>query len=120
MDHPNNDPQDQDVDSAGILIVDEHPENRATLIEILTPCNYRLMEAESAQEALSRLFSDDFAVLLIDIVMPQMNGFELASVIKEHELTATIPIIFLISETVDVKQIYKNTKAEQLIIWSSL
>jgi CheY-like chemotaxis protein len=66
------------------------------------------VEAESAQEALTQLFAGEFAVLLIDVAMPQMNGFELASVIKKHEHTATIPIIFLITETVDVKQIYKK------------
>lgn len=108
MDHPNNAPQDQDVGSAGILIVDEHPENRATLIEILTPCNYRLVEAETAEKSLRRLFAEDFAVLLIDVAMTQMSGFELASVIKKHEPASTVPIIFLITESVDVKQIYKG------------
>ncbi len=111
MDHPNNDPQDQEFDRAGILIVDENPEDRAALIEIFAPCNYRLEEVKSAQEALARLHSDEFAVLLINVVMPQMSGLELASIIKKHEPAGTIPIIFLITENIEVKQIYKNYRS---------
>ena len=84
MDHPNNGPQDQDFDRAGILIVDENPESRTALVEILAPCNYRLEEVKSAQETLTRLHSDEFAVLLIDVFMPQMRGLELASIIKKQ------------------------------------
>jgi PAS domain S-box-containing protein len=111
MDHPNNGPQDQDFDRAGILIVDENPESRTALVEILAPCNYRLEEVKSAQETLTRLHSDEFAVLLIDVVMPQMSGLELASIIKKQEPAGIIPIIFLITENIDVKQIYKSYRS---------
>jgi len=104
MDHPDNNLQDQNFNSAGVLIVDDNPESRSALVEILATSNYRLVEAESTQEALNRLRSDEFAVLLIDVAMKQISGLELASV------TSAIPIIFLTTESVDVKQIYRCHK----------
>ena len=78
---------------ASVLIVDDHEENRAALKAILAPAGYRLVEADSGREALLRLLDGEFAVLLIDVVMPGMNGFELASAIKERERTANVPIV---------------------------
>jgi len=106
MDHPNNGPQD--INRAGILIIDDNPEKHTDLIEILAPFNYRLQEVKSAQEAISRLRSDEFVVLLIDIAM--ISNLELALVIMEHEQANAIPIIFLTSETVDLKAIYEYGK----------
>ena len=56
---------------------------------------YRLVRAESADEALLALMADEFAVLILDIHMPGMNGFELAQMIKGRKKTAWVPIIFL-------------------------
>ena len=56
---------------------------------------YRLVRAESAEQALLALFVDEFALLILDIRMPGMTGFELAQMIKERKKTAEVPIIFL-------------------------
>jgi PAS domain S-box-containing protein len=78
-----------------VLIVDDHQENRTALRALLSSPDYRIIEAGSGIEALRCLLEEEFAVLLIDVVMPEMNGFELAKAIKERERTATVPIVFI-------------------------
>src|SRR5262245_58490800 len=56
-----------------ILVVDDHPENRTALRAILSSPDYRIVDAGSGAEALLRLLEEDFAVLLIDVVMPDMS-----------------------------------------------
>jgi PAS domain S-box-containing protein len=90
-----------------ILVVDDHAENRTALRAILSSPDYRIVEAGSGAEALLRLLEEDFAVLLIDVVMPDMSGFELAAAIKERQRTAAIPIVFLIAEAIDVDLAFK-------------
>jgi CheY-like chemotaxis protein len=85
-----------------ILVVDDHPENRTALRAILSSPDYRIVEAGSGAEALLQLLDEDFAVLLVDVVMPDMSGFELAAAIKEREKTAAIPIVFLTAQATDV------------------
>ena len=91
-----------------ILVVDDHPENRTALRAILSSPDYRIVEAGSGTEALLRLLEEDFAVLLIDVVMPDMSGFELAAAIKERERTAAVPIVFLTAQATDVDLVYKG------------
>ena len=91
-----------------ILVVDDHSENRMALRAILSSPDYRIVEAVSGAEALLRLLQEDFAVLLIDVVMPDMSGFELAAAIKEREKTAAIPIVFLTAQATDVDLVYKG------------
>jgi PAS domain S-box-containing protein len=78
-----------------ILIVDDEPRNLAVLEAILDDPGYRLVRAGSAQEALLALLVDEFALLVLDIRMPSVTGFELAQIIKERKKTANVPIIFL-------------------------
>jgi PAS domain S-box-containing protein len=78
-----------------ILIVDDEPKNLTVLETVLDRPDYRLVRAESADQALLALISEEFALLILDIRMPGMTGFELAQVIKERKKTAQIPIIFL-------------------------
>ena len=91
-----------------ILVVDDHPENRTALRAMLSSPDYRIVEAGSGAEALFRLLEGDFAVLLIDVVMPDMSGFELAAAIKEREKTAAIPIVFLTAQATDVDLVFKG------------
>ena len=91
-----------------ILVVDDHAENRTALRAILSSPDYRIVEVGSGAEALLRLLEEDFAVLLIDVVMPDMSGFELAAAIKERERTAAIPIVFLTAEAIDVDLAFKG------------
>ena len=78
-----------------ILIVDDEPRNLAVLESILDDPGYRLVRAGSGDEALLALMADEFALLVLDVQMPGMSGFELAQMVKERRKTASIPIIFL-------------------------
>ena len=78
-----------------ILIVDDEPKNLTVLEVVLDDPGYRLVRAESADQALLALIRDEFALIILDIRMPGMTGFELAMMIKERKKTAYVPIIFL-------------------------
>jgi signal transduction histidine kinase len=78
-----------------ILIVDDEPKNLTVLETILEDPGHRFVRAHSADEALLALVADEFALLILDISMPDMTGFELAQFIKERKKTAHVPIIFL-------------------------
>ena len=78
-----------------ILIVDDEPKNLTVLETVLDVPGYRLVRAESADQALLALVAEEFALLILDIRMPVMTGFELAQTIKGRKKTARVPIIFL-------------------------
>ncbi len=78
-----------------ILIVDDEPKNLTVLESVLDEPGYRLVRAESADQALLALVVEEFALLILDIRMPGMTGFELAQMIKDRKKTARVPIIFL-------------------------
>ncbi len=78
-----------------ILIVDDEPKNLTVLETVLDDPGYRLIRAESADQALLALVVEEFALIILDIRMPGMTGFELAQMIKERKKTALVPIIFL-------------------------
>ena len=78
-----------------ILIVDDEPKNLTVLETVLNDPAYRLVRANSADQALLALVVEEFALLILDIRMPGMTGFELAKMIKERKKTARVPIIFL-------------------------
>ena len=78
-----------------ILIVDDEPKNLTVLETVLDSPRYRVVRAESADKALLALLRHDFAVLILDVQMPGMTGFELAQMIKERKKTSEVPIIFL-------------------------
>jgi CheY-like chemotaxis protein len=78
-----------------ILIVDDEPKNLTVLDTVLDDPGYRLVRATSAEEALLALVVEEFALIILDIRMPGMTGFELAQLIKERKKTARVPIIYL-------------------------
>ena len=84
-----------DGELVNILIVDDEPRNLNVLETVLVDPRYRLVRAESADEALLALVAEEFALIILDIHMPGMNGFELAELIKQRKKTAEVPIIFL-------------------------
>ncbi|WP_332825050.1 response regulator [Ramlibacter sp.] len=84
-----------ETDTVNILIVDDEPRNLAVLESVLDDPGYRLVRAMSGDAALLALMADEFAVLVLDVRMPGMTGFELAQMVKERRKTARIPIIFL-------------------------
>jgi CheY-like chemotaxis protein len=80
---------------ARILLVDDRAENLVALDAILSPLNQILVPVRSGEQALEALRTDEFAVILLDIVMPGMNGIETAARIKQDAKTRDVPIIFL-------------------------
>ncbi|MDG5789955.1 response regulator [Evansella sp. AB-P1] len=82
-------------DKIKILMVDDRIENLITLKAVLESDDYDLIEAKSGEEALRKVLQHDFAVILLDVQMPGLNGFETADIIKQRESSKHIPIIFI-------------------------
>ncbi|HEV7935044.1 MAG TPA: response regulator [Actinomadura sp.] len=82
-------------DKAKILLVDDREENLIALEAILSSLDQDLIRARSGEEALKALLTDEYAVILLDVVMPSMDGFETARDIKRRKKTRDVPIIFL-------------------------
>jgi signal transduction histidine kinase len=78
-----------------VLIVDDQPSNLLALEAILAGKGLNLVRASSGQEALLRVLDNDFAVILLDVQMPEMDGFEAAALIRERDRSQHTPIIFL-------------------------
>jgi signal transduction histidine kinase/DNA-binding response OmpR family regulator len=78
-----------------ILLVDDRPENLAALEAILEDLDVRLVRANSGVEALRHLLNEDFALILLDVQMPELDGYETARLVRERTKTAHVPIIFL-------------------------
>jgi CheY-like chemotaxis protein len=76
-------------------MVDDRPDNLLALEAVLDPLDAQLVRAGSGEEALRALLSGDFAVIILDVQMPGMDGFETARLIKARDKTRNVPIIFL-------------------------
>jgi len=81
--------------SAKILIVDDNPENLQVMERILEDGPHEIVTALSGREALKLILQNDFALILMDVRMPIMDGFETARIIREREKSSHIPIMFL-------------------------
>src|SRR5262245_28626223 len=99
------------LEAVDILLVDDKPENLAALESILDGPEYRLTKARSAQEALLALISTDFALIVLDIRMPDTSGLELAQIIKGRKRTKDIPIIFLTAHHDEDEQVLSGYSA---------
>ena len=95
-------------DRVNILLVDDRAENLLALDAILEPLGERLVRAHSGDEALKCLLTDEFAVILLDVQMPGLNGFETAELIKSRERTRDIPIIFLTAISKDEAYVFRG------------
>jgi signal transduction histidine kinase len=78
-----------------ILIVDDTAENLIALEAVLGDLGVRLVKVNSGQEALRMLLKEEFAVILLDVNMPGMNGFETAALIRQRKHSEHVPIIFV-------------------------
>ncbi|MBW4459879.1 MAG: response regulator [Nodosilinea sp. WJT8-NPBG4] len=81
--------------TVNILLVDDQPENLVALEAILGQLGANLVKSTSGEEALRCLLQDDFAVILLDVQMPLMDGFEVATLIRQRQRSRDTPIIFL-------------------------
>ena len=93
---------------ANVLLVDDRPENLFAMESLLSGADYNIISADSAQEALRVLLSEDVALILLDVQMPGLNGFELAELIRERERTQHTPIIFISATSVDDQYIFRG------------
>ncbi|RFF28832.1 GGDEF domain-containing response regulator [Wenzhouxiangella sp. 15181] len=80
---------------APVLIVDDTPSKRLAMKAALAPLGHRIVEADSGVAALRRVMEEDFAVILLDVTMPGMDGFETARLIRERWQSEMTPIIFV-------------------------
>ncbi len=91
-----------------ILMVDDRPENLAAMGHVLRYLDAELFEARSGNEALSLTLHHDFALVLLDVRMPDMNGFEVASFMRDHDATRGIPIIFVTASSKDEQHVFEG------------
>lgn len=92
-----------------LLLVDDRPENLFVLTTVLNDPGYRCITAESGRDALSTLLHDqDFAGILLDVQMPEMDGFEVARLIRSSRRTREIPIIFITAAHTSIQDALKG------------
>jgi CheY-like chemotaxis protein len=96
---------------ARILLVDDRAENLIALEAILSSLNQTLVPVRSGEAALKALLQEEFAVILLDVVMPGMDGFETATHIKRRARTHDIPIIFLTAAGVEPDHAFRGYAA---------
>ncbi|MBK5307198.1 MAG: response regulator [Frankiaceae bacterium] len=97
--------------SPKILLVDDRPENLLALEAILQGLGHELVKAHSGEEALKSLLTEDFALILLDVQMPGMDGFETAAHIKQRERTRDVPIVFLTAIDGEAHQAFRGYAA---------
>ena len=99
------------AEKANILLVDDRDENLVALEAILSSLDQNMIRARSGEEALRALLTNEFAVILLDIVMPGMDGFEIARAIKRRRKTREVPIIFLTAADADPDYAFRGYAA---------
>jgi PAS domain S-box-containing protein len=95
-------------EKVSILLVDDHPENLLALEALLTNLDQNLVRAESGIDALRLLLHHEFALILLDVDMPAINGFETAELIRQRERSRHTPIIFLTAVNKAEQHVFKG------------
>ncbi|MDT8441666.1 MAG: response regulator [Desulfuromonadales bacterium] len=98
-------------DAVTILIVDDRPENLLSMESLLQNKQCRVCKAASGQEALARCLHHDFALVLLDVQMPEMDGFETATLMRGHPKTRRLPIIFVTAGEKSPASLFKGYEA---------
>lgn len=98
-------------EKVNILVVDDRPEGIMAVQAVLDRTDYNIVTASSGQEALRHLLDNDFAVILLDVQMPILNGFETAAIIKTRDKSKDIPIIFMSAINQDEMYVYQGYEA---------
>ena len=94
-----------------ILIVDDLPANLTVLEAILKELGINIIKARSGSEALALMIEKDFALVLLDVQMPEMDGFETAELMRGSAKTRHIPIIFVTAISKDQEHIFRGYEA---------
>jgi signal transduction histidine kinase len=97
-----------DTQKLDILLVDDKPENLLALEAILESPDLNIIKAVSGNEALGLMLEYDFALVLLDVQMPEMDGFETAELMRSSEKTKRIPIIFVTAISKEDKHVFKG------------
>lgn len=93
---------------ANVLLVDDRADNLLALESCLSDLGQNLLRASSAREALRFLLTEEVALILLDVQMPDVNGFELAELIREREQTQHTPIIFISATSKNDQFVFKG------------
>ncbi|AZA83134.1 hybrid sensor histidine kinase/response regulator [Chryseobacterium lactis] len=91
-----------------ILIVDDNPSNLYSLQKLLESKNFHVDTAGSGEEALGKALKNDYALIILDVQMPDMDGFEVAETLSDYSKTKEVPIIFLSAVNTDKKFITRG------------
>jgi PAS domain S-box-containing protein len=95
-------------DKVNILIVDDHVENLVALEALLSDLGQTIVRAEDGIEALRLLLHQDFALIILDVDMPKLNGFETAALVRQRERSRHTPIIFLTAINKAEQHVFKG------------
>jgi PAS domain S-box-containing protein len=100
-----------DDDPVKLLLVDDREEDLGVLQLILDDPGYTLVPVRSGPEALKRLLVDDFAVILLDVMLPGVDGFEVARLVQQRERSRNTPILFMTAMGSDMNYIFRAYSA---------
>jgi len=98
---------DQEVERVKVLLVDDRTDDLNILRMTLDSPGYELVSARSGAEALKKVLTDEYAVIVCDVLLPVMDGFEVAALIKQRDKSKHTPILFLTAAGADMRFIYK-------------
>ena len=96
---------------ARILLVDDRSENLVALEAVLSPMNQILVPVRSGEQAIQAVQADEYAVVLLDVIMPGMDGFETAAMIRRQARSQDVPIIFLTAALDQPEQAFRSYAA---------
>jgi CheY-like chemotaxis protein len=99
------------ADTVAILLVDDRPENLLALEGLLESLRVTIVKATSGNEALGLMLEHDFALVLLDVQMPGMDGFETAELMRGTEKTRQVPIIFVTAISTEQQHVFKGYEA---------
>ena len=98
----------EELSVASILLVDDNPANLVALEAVLEPLGQRLVRARSGAEALEEAAREDFAVILLDVQMPGMDGYQTARLLKSRERSRHVPLLLLTAIDRDERQVLQG------------
>src|SRR5690606_34013030 len=82
-------------EAVNVLVVDDHEDSLVALRSVLEPIGEKVIACSSGEQALRELLKREFAVIVLDVWLPDMDGFDIAAIVRERPSTANTPIIFL-------------------------
>jgi PAS domain S-box-containing protein len=97
--------------NAKLLLVDDRSENLLALEAILQPLGHELVSVTSGRAALKELLLHDFACIILDVQMPELDGFELAELIKQRQRSQHIPIVFVTAISMEERHVFRGYSA---------